>query len=372
MSFSRRFAAALAAAACLTGLGPPAPAAAETAAYVAFPTVLTLEQALQMAQENSPALQLAALQVASARASLEDSRTELPAIPPVISDYLKRFGLNMPATSAAEETITLQSLYDYERAVSDYYSAQQKIRSGTLQAYVEWQKALAIAAAQEAALEWMEGQEKNVEASVAVGMAAPYDLVQVQTAVSGQQAAVAGARAAVAAARSALEQLINVRLPEEVQPEEIQLRSESITLPLDLEALIQRGLTNRPDLRSNRLDLASQRIQSSLLEGTSSLMRLQAAASQYELAALQARTEITQTYLAAQGALEELRAREKGLETADEALRLAELRYEVGLSTWSEVQNAAAARLEAEAGRIQAASNVMLRLFQLRQAVGDL
>ena len=56
---------------------------------------------------------------------------------------------------------------------------------------------------------------------------------------------------------------------------------------------------------------------------------------------------------------------------AQEALRLAELRYEAGIATWVEVQTASAAALEAEAGRIQAAAGLLLRLLELSHAVGD-
>nr|PZN72428.1 MAG: hypothetical protein DIU55_06145 [Bacillota bacterium] len=99
--------------------------------------------------------------------------------------------------------------------------------------------------------------------------------------------------------------------------------------------------------------------------------RAVAAAFPYRLTLARARTEIAQAYLAARGSLEELKAREKAVEMAREALRLAELRYDAGIATWVEVQSASAAALEAEAGRIQSAANLLLRLMELNHAVGN-
>ena len=62
---------------------------------------------------------------------------------------------------------------------------------------------------------------------------------------------------------------------------------------------------------------------------------------------------------------------QKAVEMAREALRLAELRYEAGIATWVEVQSASASALEAEAARIQAAANLLVRMMELSHAVGD-
>ena len=103
-----------------------------------------------------------------------------------------------------------------------------------------------------------------MEAAVAVGSAAPYDLLQVQVALAGQQAALAGAEAMEQGARSALGPVIGVPLAADVQPEPLSLRAADVLLPDDLEALIARAVQRRPDLREAAVQLAGRRLQSGL------------------------------------------------------------------------------------------------------------
>lgn len=344
---------------------PPAAAAKQS-------LVLTLDQALALAEAHNPGLQLAAMQVANARVALTAAPANAQTLAPAASAFLQaQYGLSVPADAISPQAAGQQALFSYEDAVAQYYSARQQVRAGTLQAFVEWQRAVATIEAQQAALARALTQEANVKAALEVGHAAQYDLLQVQAAVSGQQAALIGAQALEAGARTALGQALGAPLAQGVRPEPIQVRAADVTLPADLEALVQQALANRPDLRRQSLDLASRRLQAELASGGAST-QLQAMATQYELAAAKARTEVTQALLTAQGALEELKAREKAQEPAREALRLAELRYEAGIATWVEVQGASATALQAEAARIQAAANLTLRLLQLRQATGEL
>ncbi|WP_374711497.1 TolC family protein [Symbiobacterium terraclitae] len=370
MRLPRSLVSALISLTLLTAAGPPA-AAADTPPE---PLVLGLEQALSLAETLNPGVRLTAIQVSSARSALETAPAAAPAMAPALTAYLQaQYGISIPQQAITPQTVGQQALLTYEQAASQHLSARQQVRAGALQAYVTWQKAVATVEAQQAALERTRTQLANVEAAVAVGSASQYDLLQVQAALAGQQAALIGAQAMEEAARSALGQVIGTPIAANVRPEPDTLRSEEVALPTDLESLIAQAVSRRPDLRDAALDLAGRRLQTGLsADGTGAAQQVQAAASQYELALARARAEVTQAYLAAHGALEELRAREKALEPAREALRLAELRYDAGLATWVEVQAASAAALEAEAGRIQAAANLRLRLLELRQALGEL
>jgi len=333
--------------------------------------ILSLRQALDLAEQYNPGLRLAAIQVEAARTAVQAAPASTPALAPLAVAFLQsQYGLTIPAEVITPGAVGQQAIYAYEQAAAQYQTARQQVRSGALQAYVEWQKAVATLEAQRAALERTQTQLANVETAVAVGSAAPYDLLQVQVALAGQQAALAGAEAMEQGARSALGQVIGVPLAEDVQPEPLSLRAEDVELPDDLGGLITRAIERRPDLREAAVELAGRR-QQTALAGDGAATQVQAAASSYGLALAQARAEVTQAYLAARGSLEELKAREKAVEMAREALRLAELRYDAGIATWVEVQTASAAALEAEAGRIQAAAGLLLRLMELSHAVGD-
>lgn len=385
MRLPRTVVAAVLAASMLAAAGPPAaagvaapdpesPPAESAAAPDTAPPVLTLAHALTLAESYNPGLRLAALQVTAARSAMGAAPANAQALAPAVSAYLQaQYGISVPAQAISPRAAGQQARVSYEQAAAQYYEARQQVRAGALQAYVEWQKAVATVAAQQAALDRTLTQEANVTAAVTVGAAAPYDLLQIQAAVAGQQAALIGAQAMEVAARTALGQVIGIPVADGVQPEANQVTSAEVQLPDDPEQLIAAALANRPDLRRSALDLTSRRLQAQLAGGGYAAMpQVQAMAGQYELDVAKARTQVTQAYLAAQGALGELRARETALAPAQEALRLAELRYDAGIATWVEVQSASAAALEAEAGRIQASANLMLRLLELRQAIGDL
>lgn len=336
------------------------------------PRLLSLDQALALAEAHNPGLQLAAYQLAGARDSLTTAPANAQALAPAASAFLQaQYGVMVPAEALSPEVAAQQARISYEQAAAQYYSTRQQVRAGALQAYVEWQRAVSTIEAQQAALDRVMTQEANVEAALAVGTAAQYDLLQVQAAVAGQQAALIGAQAMAAGARNALGQVIGAPLATDLRPEPNLIQAAAITLPTDLEALVGKAMANRPDLRRSTLDLASRRLQANVA-GASSLVQLQTSATQYQLGAANARADVSQALLAAQGALEELKAREKALEPAREALRLAELRYEAGIATYLEVQGASASALQAEAARIQAAANLTLRILQLRQATGEL
>lgn len=364
-------AAPAAAAPAETGASAPEAPATTSAADPASTRVLPLREALSLAERYNPGLRLAALQMEVARTARQAAPAGAPALAPLAAAYLQaQYGLTIPTEAITSQAVGQQATYAYEQAVAQYQTARQQVRAGALQAYVEWQKAVATVEAQRAALARTQTQLANVEAAVAVGSAAPYDLLQVQTALAGQEAALAGAEAMEQGARSALGQVIGVPLAPDVQPEPLALSATEVVLPDDLDALIDRAIRRRPDLREAAVQLAGRRQQSGLATDGGAAAEVQAA-STYGMALAQARAEITRAWLAARGSLEELKAREKAVEMAREALRLAELRYDAGIATWVEVQSASAAALEAEAGRIQAAANLLVRMMELSHAVGD-
>lgn len=369
---------------CLTALLPvhsAAVAASEPAAPMALSAlpqlhpVLTLQEAISFAERYNPTLQLLRYQVANSRSSLATAPANAAALAPTAALLAQaQFGLNIPESAISPQATIRQAQIGVEQAAAQFDMALQQIRLATVQAYVEWQRATALVAAQESGLERALSQQANVEISFGVGLVARYDLLQAQSQTAGQRAALSGAIAMQAGARHGLEQIVGRTLLPSVTPEPMVLSSEEIALETDVVKLTARAMANRPDLRQTQLDLAARRLQTGLVVGNSpaSLLQLQMTALQLHSGAIKAQTEVLQAMLNAQGSLEELKARESALSPAREALRLAELRYESGIATYLEVQSAFASALQAEANRIQAAANLTLGLARLAQATGDL
>lgn len=362
-------------------LAPPgvlanAPPPAETGQPVKSEApILTLEEALALAEANNPGVRLAEYQVAASRNTWATAPAQAANLGPAAALFVQmQYGITLPENALSPANATRQAQINFENAVIQYYQARQQVRLGTLQAFVEWQKAHALVAAQEGALTRARTQEAQVQTAFSAGSVARYDLLQAEAAVAGQRAALAGALALRDSARAALEQVIGVPLPEGIQPGGSLPEAAGTELPDDLAALTEKALENRPDLRKSELEIISRREQAAIMGGTSgaAILQLQVAATQHEMAVLKARTEVRQLLEACRGALAELKAREQALTPAREALRLAELRYDAGLGTYLEVQSAGAGALQAEAARIQAAANLAVQLARLAQATGDL
>ncbi|HWI61713.1 MAG TPA: TolC family protein [Symbiobacteriaceae bacterium] len=345
-----------------------APPAAEETAPV--PT-LTLADVLALAEAHNPGVKLAEYQVASARNTWTTAPAQAASLAPAAALYLQmQYGITLPQNTIAPADATRQAQINFEDAVVQYYRARQQVRLGALQAYVEWQKAIAMVAAQEGALTRAETQAAQVRTAFDAGAVAKFDLLQAETQVAGQKAALAGAKAMLSSVEAALEQVMGQPLPPGAQPAGTLPGSDEVTLDEDLGALTEKALRERPDLKQAKLQIASRRMFGA--NSGAAILQLQAAATQYEMSVLKAQTEVEQTLEACRGALAELKAREQALSPAREALRLAELRYEAGLGTYLEVQSAFANALQADAARIQAAANLAVQRAKLAQATGDL
>lgn len=353
---------------------PVAPATDQAAPAEAPVPLLTLEDALALAEANNPGLRMAEYQVAAARNTWATAPAQAAALGPTAALYAQvQYGITLPATTIDPVVATRQAQISFEQALIQYFEAQQQVRLGAIQAFVEWQKAHAMIAAQQSALDRALTQEAQVRTAYEAGSVARFDLLQAEAQVTGQRAALAGAVAMRDAVRSSLEQVIGLPLPAGVQPAGELPGATGVLLPADLDALIAKALATRPDLREAELNITARRQQALFAgAGGGATLQLQIAATQYEMAVIQAKAEVRQALEAARGALAELTAREQALEPTNEALRLATLRYEAGLGTYLEIQSASASALQAEASRIQAAANLTVHLAKLAQATGEL
>ncbi|MGE5676214.1 MAG: TolC family protein [Mycobacterium leprae] len=347
---------------------PPAPTAPVAAK-------LTLTDALSLAEANNAALRQAYYAVTAARGALTAAPANAAALAPAASLYLRmQYGIEIPEQAISPTAARQQAQITYEQAALQYYQARRQVRMGVCQAYAEWQRGTALVVAQESALKRAESQRDQVRVALEQGAVARLDLLQAEAMVAGQQATLAGARALEASARAALAQAIGRPIADGVVPGEPLVRSQEVKLTATVAELMARALTNRPDLIDAKLSLAARRLQAGLATGgpSAAMLQLEGSAASYEAAVAKAEAEVRQALWAAQAGLSELKAREAALDPAREALRLAELRYQEGLTTYTEVQAASAQLLQTEAAQIESAAKLTQSLYRLAQATGDL
>ncbi len=292
---------------------------------------------------------------------------------------------------------------------------KQQVVFGVYQAYLQLLLAREHEAAAIRALAAAEESVRVARVRVAAGVAAPFDLLQAEVALSNAQQALARTRAQVATAQVQLSSLLNLPLDTRIEPTD-----QLVPRPVegDLEAWIQRAVRDRPDLVElrARADVARAAVELarseanpnvalsaryeltgsspsnlagawsvtlavtlSLYDGGITRERVREAElrlQQLEVLQLQARQraelEVRQAWLALQQAAPELTAAERTVQQATEALRIARVRFDAGVGTSLELVTAQAQLAQAEVGLATARFNQNLARVQLLLASGAL
>lgn len=289
----------------------------------------------------------------------------------------------------------------------------QQVLFQVKQAYYQLLLAQANKRAAERILAQAEENLRVARVRVQAGVAPQFDALQAEVNLANARQGLVRARNGVALAQQSLAALLNLSLDTLLEPQE----ELSITpIPGPLEELIQRAMRQRPELAElaarravaeaslelvksgARPNLALQgayflsgtsleslsanwsvtlALTLNLFDGGLTRARIREAEErlrQLQVAEAQQRQaielEVRQSYLMVQSALAELEASGKAVEQAQEALRIANVRYQAGVSPQLEVISAQAALAQAEANRVQALFNYNLAMAQLERATG--
>jgi outer membrane protein len=284
----------------------------------------------------------------------------------------------------------------------------------TRQAYYALQLARGQVAAEQRAVEASLVNVQVTQAQVRAGTAPEFDLLQAQTQLAQAQLALTQAKANAVQAQYNLNIVLN--LPQTT----IHTLTTALAMPaapIDLAALVQTALRQRPELAQARasiqaaqasIDLAEAglrpnvaitagpNIQTSdplhtdnvvwsgtieltlaIFDGGVTAAKVQQAREQLAQAQtneLQLQQTIEQqvraAYLGLERAAEELRANEAALTSAREQLRIANVRFRAGVGTQLDVVTALQSLAAADTGVVQAEYDYNVALAQLDQALG--
>lgn len=317
-------------------------------------------------------------------------------------------GLIRTAVRAANVTLTLSEL-ELARTRNDTILQ-------VVQAYQGVARADEFVRVAEEALRNAQERLRLVRVQVDAGVAAQFDLLRAETAVAQAEQAVLNARNQRELAAAALNNLLGRKLDAPVvvvKPE----RLPDETLP-PLEALTQQSYENRPELIAAQrgIELAQVGIETArrrllpniVLTGQADfnlntsafnprretytgvavlsvpiwdggIARARAAQARDELQIAQLRLqqvqeaialEVRQAYLNLQDAQKRLAVAQKGLEQATEALRLARVRFEAGVSPQLEISDAELAFTQAQTNVVNAQFDYLDAYAALLRAVG--
>jgi outer membrane protein len=317
-------------------------------------------------------------------------------------------GIIRTAIRAANLTLTVSEL-EFERTRNDTILQ-------VVQAYQGVARADEFVRVAEEALRNAQERLRLIRAQVDAGVAAQFDLLRAETAVAQAEQAVLNARNQRELAAAALNNLLGRDLNTPVQVAKPE-RLPELQLP-PLETLTQQAFQNRPELIAAQrgIELAQVGITSarrSLLpnivltgqadfnlntsvfnprretytgvavlsvpiwDGGTARAREAQARDDLEIAQLRLKQaqegvalEVRQAYLNLQDAQKRLEVARKGLEQATEALRLARVRFEAGVSPQLEISDAELAFTQAQTNLVNAQFDYLDAYAALLRAIG--
>jgi len=317
-------------------------------------------------------------------------------------------GIIRTAIRAADLTLTVSEL-EFERTRNDTILQ-------VVQAYQGVARAEEFVRVADEALRNAQERLRLIRAQVEAGVAAQFDLLRAETAVAQAEQAVLNARNQRELAAAALNNLLGRDLNTPVQVAKPE-RLPELQLP-PLETLTQQAFQNRPELIAAQrgIELAQVGITSarrSLLpnivltgqadfnlntsvfnprretytgvavlsvpiwDGGIARAREAQARDDLEIAQLRLKQaqegialEVRQAYLNLQDAQKRLEVARKGLEQATEALRLARVRFEAGVSPQLEISDAELAFTQAQTNLVNAQFDYLDAYAALLRAIG--
>lgn len=317
------------------------------------------------------------------------------------------FGVISTSRHAAKKG-KLGYVYDYERVVNDTTLA-------VATSYYAVLRAQQFTEVQEAQVQQLEAHLNQTKSHLKVGTAAPFDVLRAETEVANARHGLIAARNGVELAKAAFNNTIGRDPAEPVElaePEQPLYPVPSLVQCLELAAAArpellmieaQQGLTddmlyiarqgNKPQV--NFTWLMTQNFTTTVFNPRDNSWRALATVSMplydggkakadvdkarsdavaadlaHEQALLGVKLDVRQAYLEVNESREKIAVAEKALAQAREAMRLADVRFESGVSTQLEIFDARAALTVAETNHVSSVYDHHIALAHLDKAVG--
>ncbi len=306
----------------------------------------------------------------------------------------------------------------YELSLLEYERARNDLILQVTNAYQNVARADAFVRVAEEALKNAQERLRITRTQVDTGVASRFDLLRAETQVAQSEQALLNARNQAEIARATLNNLLgrDLNTPVQVAPPESLPAFEEV----ELERLIQQAYQNRPEVRAaeRNLQLAQVNIQNArrgnlptlalngqwnfnltttvfnprrqvftatavlsfpVFDGGITHARVAQAREDWQIAEISLQQvkegvalEVRTAYLNLKDALQRLEVARKGLEQATEALRLARIRYEAGVSPQLEISDAELAYTQAQTNLVNAQFDYLNAYAALQRAIGTI
>jgi len=319
---------------------------------------LTLEQAVEVALEGNPSLELAELSLKAAQSRVAYTRD-------VARGIEKQVDAGIPVTTLdlarVKDVYPRQAELGVVVARRALEAAREGIRLQVEKAYYEALKAEDGVRIARTAVDKAEEQLRTARAGFSAGTLARNEVLGAEVQLADARARLITAERLSKTAYMNLNKTLGLNLE---TPLRLTSRFEYRPVgDLDLEKKVSEALENRLEAVRARAELEGKELDFQVVGRyyTPSVYTYQQAEVAWKQAGValrqaeqQVEFEVRAAFLSIKDAEQRIAVLEKSVEQAREAMRLAQLRYEAGVATGLEVNNARLALTQAEAGALQA------------------
>lgn len=338
--------------------------------------------------------------------------TVLGSVPPQWAFHLN-FAYPLYTGNALQDQIVISqaNLHVQESA---FAATAAQVVLAVRQAYYNYEQTQGQVAAAQRAVAASQENVRVTQAQVRVGTAPEFSLLQAEVQLASAQVSLTQAKATAVLALQSLAAVIDVPISSQIAA---TTPMGLPTPPPDVEALVRQGLTNRPEIAQARaaiqvgqasIDLAKAGLRpnieitggpstttndfsntpvawlgmvtltQAIFDGGLTKAKVEQAQQQLSLAQIQleqtqqtVEQQVRAAYLSLQQAAEALASARAGLVAAQEALRIANVRFAAGVGTQLDVVTAIQNLAAADAAVVVAVYQYNLALAQIDQAVGS-
>lgn len=330
-------------------------------------TSLTLEQAIELAMQNNSQVELNKLSVDKARLKLEQDRF---AARKIDEKYVTSY-----ETALAKYVLPVSSQMGLTVAEATARLSDNSLKLEVEAAYYDLLKKQAALDNARNALERSREQLRIAQESFKAGVVAKAEVIGAEVLVAAKEAAVIMAQNNYDKAEMDLAQSVGLPLDTKIEPAG---KFSFAPVSIDLAAEVEKGLQNDVALIAARegLKVAEVSFEQAANFYTPNVFAyreaqygLEEAKVNLKKAQVDAELKIRQAYLDLMSAEQGYKTLEASLSSAQEAYRVAKLKYEAGVATRLEMEQAADSLSEQEAGMMEMLYNYNLAAAQFKYGI---
>lgn len=334
---------------------------------------LSLDKAIEQMIEDSPTIKEAKLDLEQAQVDYDQYRSSLKKV---------KKAVNTNKTDSLEylESVKLLELsgeYSLENSKRNYDATVEKLKAEVEEAYYGLLQAQQLEEINKTNLDIAKDLYEKTNKKFELGLIAKQEVINSELSLIKAENEYKSAQNAVKNAKM----FLNMTLGYDVMTE-LKLEDELAYKEFEFESIadaISKALLNRNEIKAAEFNYELSQVNFAITTAQypeitykykEEKVKLEKVEKALNDAKKNIEMEVRSNYLNAMQKQEEIKAGEKSVELAEEALRLSQLSYDVGMSVLTDVQKAQAAVLQAKLGLSKSILDYNLEVLKFEDSIG--